>query len=127
MTIEVDYIDNGRGVIIRQSGVVTGKEIIAAHDKIYKQHQLHCQQYHIIDKSKCTEYDVTAKDIEIIAELDEKASAINANIIIAVIESESLQFSLTNVWQAYVKTYIFKTKAFATRALAIDWITENKS
>jgi len=127
MSIEVNVLDSGEGIEILATGIVHGREIIQAHQEIYDEKHLKNQKYHIIDKSKCTEYDVTAKDIEIIAELDEKASAINPNIIIAVIESESLQFSLTNVWQAYVKEYVFKTRAFASRDLAIDWITENKS
>jgi len=126
MTIEVNVLENGEGVEILATGIVYGHEIIQAHEKIYDEKYLKKQKYHIIDKSKCTEYDVTAKDIEVIAELDEKASKINPNIIIAVIESESLQFSLTAVWQAYVKKYIFKTKAFASRELAISWISENK-
>ena len=122
MTIEVGYIDNGRGVIIRQSGVVTGKEIIAAHDNIYKQHQLHCQQYHIIDKSCCTEYDVNASEIEIIARLDCKMTRYNSNIIMAVIESTCLQFNLTDVWQAYVEGIILYSKSFCNQADALRWV-----
>jgi len=126
MSIEVNILDDGEGVEILATGIVYGREIIQSHQKIYDDKHLRKQKYHIIDKSKCTEYDVTAKDIEVIAGLDKKASIINPNIIIAVIESESLQFSLTRVWQAYVKKYIFKTKSFKSRDLAIDWITENK-
>lgn len=127
MSIEVNILDDGEGIEILASGIVYGREIIHSHQEIYNDKHLRKQKYHIIDKSKCTEYDVTAKEIEIIAELDKKASTINPGIIIAIIESESLQYSLTSVWQAYVKEYIFKTKAFKSRDLAIDWITENKS
>ncbi|MCW9047284.1 MAG: hypothetical protein OQK46_04325 [Gammaproteobacteria bacterium] len=126
MSIEVNILDNGEGIEILASGIVYGRDIIQSHQKIYHEKHLKKQKYHIIDKSKCTEYDVTAKDIEMIAELDKKASKINPNIIIAVIESESLQFSLTGVWQAYVKNYIFKTETFQSREQAIDWITKNK-
>jgi len=127
MSIEVNVLDNGEGIEILATGIVYGREIIQAHDKIYDEKYLKNQKYHIIDKSKCTEYDVTAADIEIIAELDEKASRINPNIIIAVIESESLKFTLTDVWQAYVKKYIFKTQAFSSRENALSWILENKN
>jgi len=126
MSIEVNVLDNGEGIEILATGIVYGREIIQAHSKIYDEKYLKSQKYHIIDKSKCTEYDVTAGDIEIIAELDEKASRINPNIIIAVIESESLKFTLTDVWQAYVKNYIFKTQAFSSREYALSWISENK-
>lgn len=126
MSIQVNILENGEGIEILATGIVYGREIIQAHKEIYDEKHLKSQRYHIIDKSKCIEYDVTANEIEIIAELDEKASTVNPNIIIAVIESESLQYSLTSVWQAYVKKYIFKTSVFASRELAINWVSENK-
>ncbi len=76
--------------------------------------------------SLCTEYEVTAKDIALIAELDKKASIINPNIIVAIIESESLQFSLTEVWQEYVDEYLLKSKSFPDRNAALEWIAKNK-
>ncbi|MEO1945249.1 MAG: hypothetical protein ABGY11_13190 [Candidatus Thioglobus sp.] len=128
MSIEVNIENNGEGIEIVATGVVTGNEIIKAHKKIYDKAHLSCQKYHIIDKSKCIEYDVSAKDIESIAELDGKASEINPNIIIAIIESESLQFSLTETWQEYLKLNknLFNTKSFTDRNSAIEWIAENK-
>ena len=74
MTIQVNYIDNGRGVEVLASGLVTGKELISAHTKIYAADKIRNQRYHIIDKSQCTEYDVTASDIKIIVQLDRKAA-----------------------------------------------------
>ena len=125
MTIDVRYVDNGRGVIIRQSGVVTGKEIIAVHDEIYKQHKVVCQQYHIIDKSYCTEYNVTAKEIKIISSLDCKMASLNPDIIMAVIESNYLQFNLTDVWKVYIEDSIKYSKSFSDHLNALRWIKNN--
>ncbi len=124
MAIEVIYIDDGRGVIIQESNVVTGKEIITAQVKIYEQHKLVRQQYHIIDKSWCTEYNVTASDIKIISDRDKKTAKLNPDIIMAVIESKSLQFSLTDIWQAHVESFIQHSKSFINKSDALVWIRE---
>lgn len=124
MTIEVNYIDNGNGVIIRQHDVVTGKEIINAHDEIYEQHKLCCQQYHIIDKSWCTEYNVTASEMKIISALDCKMAKHNSHIIMAVVESDYLHFSLTEVWQAYIEGVIKYSQSFTNQVDALRWIEE---
>ena len=126
MSIKVNILENGEGIEILATGVVTGSEIIHAHEMIYDQTHLHRQKYHIIDKSKCIEYNVSAEDIKSIAQLDKNASTINPNIVIAIIESESLRYSLSELWQKYVENCVFKTSTFADRNDAIEWIAENK-
>ena len=124
MPIEVNYIDDGKGVEILATEVVTGKELIAAQHKIYAPDKLAAQQYHIIDKSQCTEYDVTAVDIQIMSEMDRKAAKINPGIIMAIIESSSLQFSLSEVWQAYVESFVQHCQSFSNRHDALEWIEQ---
>jgi len=126
MSIQVNILENGEGVEIKAFGIVYGHEIIQAHEEIYNEKYLRNQKYHIIDKSKCTEYDVTAEDIASIAKLDKKASIINPNIIVAIIESERLLFSLTKLWQKHVEEYVFKTRSFVDRNTALEWVAENK-
>jgi len=126
MGIKVNILENGEGIEVLAFGVVHGHEIIQAQSEIYDEKQLRKQKYHIIDKSKCTEYDVTADDIAAIAKWDEEASRINPYIIVAIIESEILQFSLTEVWQASVEDFVFKTASFNDRNAALQWIAQNK-
>lgn len=126
MTVKVNILENGEGVEIVATGTVNGREIIQAQEQIYDEKYLAKQRYHIIDKSKCTEFDVTVNDIMSISKFDKKASAINPNIIIAIVESESLRFSLSNLWQAKVNDFISKTKSFTNRHEAMAWINANK-
>ena len=126
MAVEVNILENGEGIEIVATGIVNGREIIQVHEEIYDEKYLANQKFHIIDKSKCTEYDVTVNEIMSISKLDEKASATNPNIIVAIIESEYLRFSLSNLWQAKVNDFIFKTKSFLNRDKAMIWINDNK-
>jgi hypothetical protein len=122
MPIQVNYLDNGIGIEIIASGIVTGAEIIDAHEEIYNEENLKRQKYQIVDRTCCTQYQVYAEEIEVIAELDNRASEENPDIIIAVVSPTSLQFGMTRMWQAYLKENRLNTKIFPTREKADTWI-----
>jgi hypothetical protein len=85
MTIKLKSLDNGLGSEMIASGIVTGEEIIEALKEIYTEENLNKLKYRIIDRTNCTEYRVNPEEIEKIAEMDDKASTINPNLMIAVI------------------------------------------
>ena len=122
MSIQINYLDNGIGIEIIASGIVTGEEIIEAHKEIYNEENLRKQKYQIIDRTLCTEYQVTSEEIEEIAAIDNKASAGNPNIIIAVVSPTNLQFGMSRMWQFYLKEGHFVTKVFQDRKNADAWI-----
>lgn len=125
MGLEINFLDNGEGLELCAFGVVHGHEIIEANKEFYNPIHLRKLKYKIIDKSKCTEYNVSAEEIAVIAELDEEASLLNPEILIAIVESETLQFSLTGLWQAYVDGFVLNTKSFRDRHSAWEWIAAN--
>ena len=122
MTIQVNYLENGIGIEIIASGIVTGEEVIEAHKEIYNEENFKKQKYKIVDRTDCTKYQVYPEDIEEIAEMDDEASRINPNLIIAVISTTSLQHGMTRMWQAYMKNNVFITKNFQDSISADNWI-----
>jgi len=122
MAIQINYLDNGIGIEIIASGIVTGEEVIEAHKEIYNEENFKKQKYKIVDRTDCTKYQVYPEDIEKIAGMDDKASSINPNLIIAVISTTSLQHGMTRMWQAYMKNNVFITKNFQDRISADNWI-----
>jgi len=122
MTVQINYPDNGIGIEIIASGIVTGEEIIKAQDEIYNEENLQKQKYQIIDRTHCTEYQVSSEDIERISDRDNRASEVNSYIIIAVVSSTPLQYGMTRMWQAYIREDRFVTKIFADRKSADEWI-----
>jgi len=117
-------VDNGKGVIIRTSEKVCGKEAIDARMEVFEQHNIVEREYHILDNLMCTEYDVTADEIEMISNIDLKAAQINPDIIMAVVESTFLRFSLTDIWQAHIENYILHSASFINQVDAFLWIKE---
>jgi hypothetical protein len=124
MAIQVNYIDNGMGIEIIASGVVTGEDIIEAHKKIYNEVNLKKQKYQIVDRSHCKEYKVSPEQIRSIAELDKAASITNPDIMIALIAPTAHQFGMSRMWQAYIEESHFLTKVFNDRRSADIWIEE---
>jgi hypothetical protein len=122
MTIQINYLDNGIGIEIIASGIVTGEEIIEAHKEIYNEENINKQKYQIVDRTHCTEYQVFANEIEEISEIDNDAEKINPNIIIALVSPTTLQFGMTRMWQAYLNEDHFVTKIFQDRKSADEWI-----
>ena len=122
MTVQINYLDNGIGIEIIASGIVTGEEIIEAHKEIYNEENLRKQKYQIIDRTHCTKYQVTAEEVDVISEIDNNASEVNPNILIAFVSPTSLQFGMSRMWQAYIKEDRFVTKIFQDRKSADEWI-----
>ena len=122
MTVQVKYLENGIGIVINASGIVTGEEVIEAHKEIYNEDNFKKRKYKIVDRTDCTKYQVYPEDIVKIAEIDDEASRINPNFIIAVISTTSLQHGMTRMWQAYMKNDVFITKNFPDRTSADNWI-----
>ena len=122
MTIKIKRLDNGLGVEMIASGIVTGDEIIEALKEIYNEENLNKLRYRIIDRTNCTEYRVYPEETEKIADMDDKASIINPNLMIAVISTTSLQHGMTSMWQSCLKNNFFITKNFPDRISADKWI-----
>lgn len=126
MSIKINILENGAGVEILAFDIVYGNELIKACKKIRNNKDSANIEYYIFDQSKCTEYAVSSSDIASIAAVDKKVSEINPNRIVAIIESESLEFSLTELWQSHVEKFGLKSKSFDNRIMAAHWIVANK-
>jgi hypothetical protein len=124
VAIKINYLDGGKGIEIIASGVVNGEEIISAHDEIYSEENLKKQKYQIIDRTHCAEYNVSAKKVKRIAELDKAAARSNQDIIIAMIASSQLQFGISRMWEIHAEESQFVTKVFRDRKSADEWIKE---
>jgi hypothetical protein len=124
MPIQIKYIDGGIGVEFIGSDVVTGADIVAANKEIYRNENFYRQKYQIVDRTKCTKYQVSHEEIIKIAEQDKVAAKTNPNIIIALISTSPLQYGISRMYQAYVGDDGFLTALFRDRKSAEHWIEE---
>lgn len=124
MPVDVNLLE-GNGVELLATGIVYGAEIIRANEQLVNDESLCNIKFKLIDKSACTEYVVTAADIQKVAELNRVIAEANPGIVMAVVESRTLQFSLTNLWQAIVRKFGLKNQSFYSRDAALEWINNN--
>jgi hypothetical protein len=127
MAIEINYLDDGVGIEIVASGIVSGDEVLAAHKEIYSPENLSRQRYQIVDRTRCDYYCVRPDEIKKIAELDITAAKSNPNIRIAIVAPTDLQFGMSRMWQIYVQESPIVTKIFHNRQSADAWIQEQMS
>ena len=127
MAIEINYIDNGVGIEIVASGIVSGDEVLAAHQEIYSPDNLARQRYQIVDRSRCDYYCLRPEEVKKIADLDKAAARSNPNIHIAIVSPTDLQFDMSRMWQIYVEESPIVTKLFHDRQSADAWIEEQMS
>ena len=124
MPVQINFLDDGEGIKFVSSGIVTGEEVIEANKKIYTREKPLRMKYEIIDRTGCTEYRVSSKDVQIMADQDRMAATINPNFLIAVVSTTDLQYGVTRMWQAYIEDLDIKTMAFRDRKSAEQWIQE---
>jgi hypothetical protein len=106
------------------SDTVSGTDIIAANKEIYRNENFLKQRYQLVDKTKCSEYQVSNEEIQLIVEQDIAASKINPNVIVALISPTPMQYGMSRMYQGYVGDSGFLTEVFRDRKSAEKWIEE---
>ena len=124
MPVQINVLDDGEGIEFISSGIVTGEEVIEANKKVYTREDPLRMKYKIVDRTGCTEYRVSSKDVQILADQVRMAAKINPNFLIAVVSATDLQYGVTRMWQAYIDDLDIKTMAFRDRKSAEEWIQE---
>ena len=122
MSIDIGYVADGEGIVLKGSGLVTGRDIIEANQEIYRPDSLKKQKYQIFDFSTVDRFDVTSADIRRCAEQDKAASTINPHIAIAIIVAKDAEYGMARMWEAHVADSGCRTMIFRDRETAEDWI-----
>jgi hypothetical protein len=124
MPIEIKFVGAGLGVEFIAKDLVTGAEIIEANKRVYRHKTLSKLRYQLIDRTNCTEYQVSNEEIEKIAAQDTEAAMNNPDIIEAFVATTDLQYGITRMYQALVGEHGFQTGLYRDRASAQKWLED---
>ena len=122
MPIEIQYTEDGVGVVFSAVGRVTGEEIITAQKSIYDSKAFAGLRYWIVDRSRCTAYAVSTDDVGQIADMDNEAARRNPHLLMALVSETDLQFGVSRMYEALIDENGFKTMSFRDRESAERWI-----
>ncbi len=123
MPVKITYTEDGLGIIAFALGIVTGKELIEANDKVGRNKNFSKLKYKIADRSECVEYNVESSDMKIIAEGEREAAKLNPDIIVALIASSEVQIGMSRMYQSLMADIGFESNIFEDRESADKWIT----
>lgn len=127
MPIILKNLDDGIGAVFVCQGNVTGQEIIQANRGILSYtDKLKKSRYCIIDYSETTQYQVSASEIEIIADQDKEIAKYVGDYIVAIVANKNLQFGFSRMWQSICEADGLKwqTMVFKKRHEAEKWVKE---
>ena len=122
MPLNLEYIDDGRGIYVTLEGKVTLDDFKVGSSEAYSEEHILNQNYQIIDFTSCSSFDLSSSDMLEIAKIDKKASEFNPNIKIAIIAPSDLVFGMCRVYEAYADETGFDIMVLRTRQEAENWI-----
>ncbi|MGV7224650.1 MAG: hypothetical protein ACQ9MH_24430 [Nitrospinales bacterium] len=125
MSLDISYIDNGKGVYCAVNGEVTLDDFLKGSNEAYSEPYLKTQRYQIVDFTNCSSFNLSSDDMVVIAKMDKEISRVNPNIFIAIIAPSDITFGMSRVYQAYAEETGFKIEVFRNRELANVWIGRN--
>jgi hypothetical protein len=127
MPVQIDYREDGAGVVMTGVGTVTMQELWAANVEVYSFANVHRQRYQLVDCTRVEGFDITLLDIRRLAAQDRAAAAANPNLIIAVVGVTDVIYGLGRMWEALVGGEGPRTRVFRTIDDAEAWIEAERS
>ena len=123
MPIKFKLLDNGIGFGFTVKGNFSGKELIEAASNIYQSDELLRKSiYGIIDYTSVEKFDVSASDVEKIAELSKEASKIVPYRLIAVVANDDLSFGYSRMWEFLSSEINWERRVFRLKSDAEEWL-----
>ena len=124
MPIKLEYIEDGVGVLMIGTGVVSGEDIRLANEEIYSEERIDRQEYQLVDWTGVDKFDVTRHDMETLAEQDRVAALRNPGILISSAGDRDVIFGLVRMWEEFVHGTTLKTHVSRTLPEARAWIAK---
>ncbi|MDY6951895.1 MAG: hypothetical protein SWE60_10300 [Thermodesulfobacteriota bacterium] len=124
MPLRIIYTEDG-GIIAKGEGIVTGSDIKEINNIIYASPK-HIEEiaYQVGDFTDVTDVFISSSEIEELAIEDKEASAVNPNMLIALVGRKDLIYGLSRMWEAFTDDSPFETMVFRKMEDAQQWIKE---
>ena len=126
MTIEVEYLDEGKGALYRASGVLTGDELIEANQRVLSRAVAEkLLLYVLFDCDGITGVSISDLQLRRVAEQDIVASRHMRNpIVVAIYAKDDVPFALSRMWMVYVEAAGWNTHVFRQKSDAVTWLKD---
>ena len=123
MPYTATYVDDGKGVLKKGTGHVTGLEIFtSALQETANKDRPRGVRYALVDFSEATDLKITPEDIRRIVELNRKLAVTSPGELVAIVAPAELPYAMARLWHTLSDDIGWKRNVFHTRADAIYWL-----
>ncbi len=124
MPISLDYVNSNEGVILRYSGVTTGRQMLKSYRDIYNNQEYPQLKYIISDRTNSDSYDVEPHHISRLAQMTKDIFPVNPDVCYAIVSKKALEFGMARMYQLLTEEFGFKVVHFEEMAEAQNWVAE---
>lgn len=121
------FDDNGTGVILNMTGLVTGQEIIEINARIYAADPDKKLRYQIWDFTESVRMEVSPRELDIITRQDRDEAMQNPHQLVALVGSPRQLNGVDISYQIFSQNWVgdgFQSASFRTLKEAHQWIEE---
>jgi hypothetical protein len=123
MPYTASYVDDGRGVQKKGTGVVTGLEIFtSALQETANKNRPRTVRYALVDFSEATDLKITPEDIRRIVELNRMLASKTPGELVAIVAPAELPYAMARLWHTLSDDIGWTRNVFRTRADAVHWL-----
>ena len=123
MPYTATYVDDGKGLHKRGSGIVTGLELFSsALKESHDEARARKLRYGLTDFSEVTEMQVTTADIHRLVEMNRKLASFTPGALVAIVAPAPLPYAMARLWHTLSDDLGWKANVFHTRPDAIAWL-----
>ena len=130
MPAKIQRENDGEGVLLRMSGLVSGREIIDLNREIYARDPQKKLRYQIWDFTEANRMEVSPEELHIITLDDKEEAAKNPDQLVALVGSPRQLNGVDVSYQVFSQTWIgdgFQSASFRSLDEARQWIERLQS
>ncbi len=124
MPIEVQVVNGGAGRLWTLRGVFSGKELIARNEQTLSTGRHEGVRWMIFDETEVTSIEVSAEEIRVIAQQDQRLAEAVPELVTAVVAPHDLGFGMSRMWEAITERPGWSIRTFRSRPKAEAWLRE---
>jgi hypothetical protein len=124
MPFEVQVLQGGMGRRWVFSGVVSGKELIANNEHVFKSKLYEGVRWLLIDYTATTAMEVSPGEIRTIKKQDDRLATVLPELVTAVVVHYDLGFGMSRMWEMLTERPGWSTRVFRSVGEAEAWLRE---
>ena len=123
MPFATEFIEQGRGLVLTGSGLITARDIHDVKTALLAQESLLRQvAYAIVDLKAVTELKLTAAELRGLVKLDLHLAKLLPHAAVAIVAAADHPFGMARMWEVLAEDTGWQTAVFRTRAQAEAWV-----